>query len=233
MDEEHIKQRKKESTVEASANVSSMSSSSSVSSSTATTIPNVIQTKEEYFEALRIWLQQVQLQQTAMAYFPYYLAANYQQCVGGTAFFLPPQFPAMFPDASLYMPNASVTAQPINREQQQQQQQQPPQPQQFFVNNLFQPNRNNNYVDSASRNLEGIYCYSVCGRETTQCRPINNCIWLHCLVVVSVIQLNGGYEYVIAPIWKRFVAETIDVLILFVIKLMAAFMIIDIFDVDL
>lgn len=50
---------------------------------------------------------------------------------------------------------------------------------------------------------------------------------------ISVIQQNGGYEYVIAPIWKRFVAETIDVLILFIIKLMAAFMIIDIFDVDL
>lgn len=50
---------------------------------------------------------------------------------------------------------------------------------------------------------------------------------------MPVIQQNGGYEYVIAPIWKRFVAETIDVLILFIIKLMAAFMIIDIFDVDL
>lgn len=156
MDEEHIKQRKKDATPDVS------NSAPLLSSTTTTSIPNVIQTKEEYFEALRIWLQQVQLQQTAMAYFPYYLAANYQQSVGGSASFLPPQFPAMFPDASTQMPNGAnlpnigVTTQQINVDQQ------PAQPHPIFVNNLFQQNRNNNnnnnnnnYVDNTRRNLEG------------------------------------------------------------------------------
>lgn len=145
MDEEHIKQRKKDTPSDLPTSVPPPSST--------TSIPNVIQTKEEYFEALRIWLQQVQLQQTAMAYFPYYLAANYQQTVGGSAFFLPPQFPAMFPDATQMpngstLPNIGAATPQINVDQQ------PAQPQPAFVNNLFQPNRNN-YVDNARRNLEG------------------------------------------------------------------------------
>lgn len=37
----------------------------------------------------------------------------------------------------------------------------------------------------------------------------------------------------IAPLWKRMVAELIDVILLFVVKLMAAFLIIDIFEMDL
>lgn len=41
----------------------------------------VIQTKEEYFNALRVWLQQVQLQQMAYTYFPYYLSSNLQSNV--------------------------------------------------------------------------------------------------------------------------------------------------------
>lgn len=44
---------------------------------------------------------------------------------------------------------------------------------------------------------------------------------------------GGGYEYVIAPIWKRFVAEVIDIAILFLIKLLITFAIVDIFDVEL
>lgn len=152
MDEEHIKQRKKDTPSEISDNIPSSSPSSA-----ATSIPNVIQTKEEYFDALRIWLQQVQLQQTAMAYFPYYLAANYQQSVGGSAFFLPPQFPAMFPEAAQLpngtnLPNIGAATQQNNINVDQQ----PAQAQPIFVNNLFQPNRNN-YVDSARRNLEGTY----------------------------------------------------------------------------
>lgn len=147
-----MKQRKKETTSDMSSSVPRTTSSPLPSSTT--TIPNVIQTKEEYFEALRLWLQQVQLQQTARAYFPYYLAANYQQSVGGSAFFLPPQFPAMFPDATQLpngttLPNIGAATPHIDVNQQ------PAQPQPIFVNNLFQPNRNN-YVDNARRNLEGM-----------------------------------------------------------------------------
>lgn len=148
-----MKQRKKDTTSDLSSSVP-LTSSALPSSSSTTTIPNVIQTKEEYFEALRLWLQQVQLQQTAMAYFPYYLAANYQQSVGGSAFFLPPQFPAMFPDAT-HLPNGTTLPNTGAATQQIIVDQQPPQPQPIFVNNLFQPNRNN-YVDNARRNLEGM-----------------------------------------------------------------------------
>lgn len=49
----------------------------------------------------------------------------------------------------------------------------------------------------------------------------------------AVIARNGGYEFVIAPSWKRILAEVIDVLILMFIKLMVTFTIIDLFDLDL
>jgi len=49
----------------------------------------------------------------------------------------------------------------------------------------------------------------------------------------EVINTHGGYEYVIAPLWKRFVAEVIDVVILFLMKLMVTFAVVDIFDLNL
>jgi RDD family len=48
-----------------------------------------------------------------------------------------------------------------------------------------------------------------------------------------VINANGGYEYNIAPLFKRFLAELVDVLILFLIKLMVTFAIVDLFDIKL
>lgn len=44
---------------------------------------------------------------------------------------------------------------------------------------------------------------------------------------------GGGFEYIIAPIWKRFVAEAIDVALLFLIKLLLTFAIVDILNIDL
>lgn len=43
---------------------------------------------------------------------------------------------------------------------------------------------------------------------------------------------GGGYEYIISPIWKRVVAEAIDVAILFLIKLLLSFAIVDILNID-
>jgi len=48
----------------------------------------------------------------------------------------------------------------------------------------------------------------------------------------EIINQNGGFEYVLAPLYKRFFAEVIDVVILFILKLIVAFMIIDIFEID-
>lgn len=140
--------------------------------------PAVIQTKEEYFDALRVWLQQVQLQQMAYTYFPYYLSSSSLQPNVNNVFippmpFLPaqyppfsaaptfnPQFSGNFPQAA----NANNQAEP-----------RPP----LFANNFFQQNRNN-YMENVRQNMQILY-------------------------------QNGGYEYVIAPIWKRFLAEAIDV----------------------
>lgn len=44
---------------------------------------------------------------------------------------------------------------------------------------------------------------------------------------------GGGYEYIVAPIWKRIVAEIIDMAILFLIKLLLTFAIVDILNIDL
>uniref|UniRef100_A0A336L1Z6 CSON002636 protein n=1 Tax=Culicoides sonorensis TaxID=179676 RepID=A0A336L1Z6_CULSO len=49
----------------------------------------------------------------------------------------------------------------------------------------------------------------------------------------EIISLNGGYLYKISPLWKRLLAEIIDIFILFIIKLMITFALVDIFDINL
>lgn len=49
----------------------------------------------------------------------------------------------------------------------------------------------------------------------------------------EIINRNGGYEYIIAPMWKRFVAEAIDIVIIFLLKVMTTMAFIDFFDIDL
>uniref|UniRef100_A0A1A9WQX5 RDD domain-containing protein n=1 Tax=Glossina brevipalpis TaxID=37001 RepID=A0A1A9WQX5_9MUSC len=50
---------------------------------------------------------------------------------------------------------------------------------------------------------------------------------------VELIHLTGGYEYVIAPFWKRAVAEIIDILILLIFKISIIFVAISIFDLQM
>uniref|UniRef100_A0A2M4BTA2 Putative conserved plasma membrane protein n=1 Tax=Anopheles marajoara TaxID=58244 RepID=A0A2M4BTA2_9DIPT len=47
------------------------------------------------------------------------------------------------------------------------------------------------------------------------------------------INRHGGFEYVIAPLWKRFAAEAIDIAIIFLLKIMTTLAFIDAFDIDL
>lgn len=138
MDDENLKQMKK-----AAAMPSETASKSNETPSNVNAIPSVIQTKEHYFEALRIWLQQVQLHQAVMQYFPYYLAANYQQSINGAAPFIPSALPIF---GATPQGNGSPNG---NADQNIPQPAQP-----AFMNNLFQPNQNN-FTDSAQRNLEG------------------------------------------------------------------------------
>ncbi|BFG05338.1 protein FAM8A1 [Drosophila madeirensis] len=48
----------------------------------------------------------------------------------------------------------------------------------------------------------------------------------------ETIQRVGGYEYVVAPFWKRAVAEAIDMFILFILKIIVTFGIVNLFDID-
>ncbi|EDW77116.1 uncharacterized protein Dwil_GK22098 [Drosophila willistoni] len=48
----------------------------------------------------------------------------------------------------------------------------------------------------------------------------------------QIIETYGGYEYVLAPFWKRAVAEAIDMLMLFVLKIIVTFGIVNFFDID-
>lgn len=166
-----------------------------------TTTPAVIKSKEEYFDALRQWLQQVQLQQMAYTYFPYYLSSNLQ--TNPSNMFMPPRmpFPQQYPPYPM-MPllnqqsNLTNAANANNNNQGNIDMPRPPLP--IFPNNFFDQNR----ADNLRQNFQILY-------------------------------QNGGYEYVIAPIWKRFVAESIDVFILFIVKLMIVFMMIDLFNVQM
>ncbi|XP_037953859.1 protein FAM8A1-like [Teleopsis dalmanni] len=44
---------------------------------------------------------------------------------------------------------------------------------------------------------------------------------------------HGGFEYVIAPFWKRVVAESIDFLLLLIVKIILSFTVLNIFDMDI
>lgn len=190
-----------------SQNVDTAAAANAATTTTTNNVPTVIRTKEEYFDALRVWLQQVQLQQMAYAYFPYYLSANLPPNMHNafnasmpfsTSTAAPaaagrfPAFPATplginQPGAGIgfNFPNAGGNAG-----------ERAP----FIGNNIFQ-NRNQ-YMENMRQNMQILY-------------------------------QNGGYEYVIAPIWKRVLAEAIDVIILFIIKLMVVFMMIDLFNIQI
>lgn len=49
----------------------------------------------------------------------------------------------------------------------------------------------------------------------------------------EVIRVNGGYELVICPLYKRFLAEVLDVFLLFLIKIIVFVVLIDLFDVSI
>lgn len=162
-----------------------------VNNKSDTTTSAASQTKDEYFNALRAWLQQVQLQQIAYTYFPYYLSSNLQPNLNNVFIspmpFLPAQYPTFSPSSAFVTQtnfpngvngNAANTPDQLN---QLNQLNRPP----IFANNFIQPNRNN-YIDNIRENMQ-------------------------------ILHQNGGYEYVIAPIWKRFLAEAIDVCIIIIL----------------
>lgn len=205
-DQSELKQRKSDVTDSSANDTESVNKPESPKKQTE--MPAVIQTKEEYFNALRVWLQQIQLQQIAYQYFPYYLSANLQPNMINNTFmpsmpyFSQSQYSAPFPPMPLLnVQNVDANSSAENQQQQQPQIPNPMAQPTINLNNMFQQNRNDN-VDTIRQNMQMMY-------------------------------QHGGYEYIIAPIWKRFIAETIDVVILFIIKLMIVFMLMDLFNIKL
>lgn len=49
----------------------------------------------------------------------------------------------------------------------------------------------------------------------------------------ELIRNNGGYELVISPLYKRFLAEVIDTVILFIVKILFFVVIMDFFDIHM
>lgn len=49
----------------------------------------------------------------------------------------------------------------------------------------------------------------------------------------EIIRNNGGYELLISPLYKRFLAEVIDTVILFIIKILFFVVIMDFFDIHM
>jgi len=49
---------------------------------------------------------------------------------------------------------------------------------------------------------------------------------------LDIIQRLGGYEYVLSPFWKRAVAETIDMFILFIVKIIITFGVVNLFNIE-
>jgi hypothetical protein len=51
--------------------------------------------------------------------------------------------------------------------------------------------------------------------------------------IEQIIQTNGGYELVIAPLYKRFLAEVIDTVILFLVKILFFVFFLDFLDIHM
>ncbi|CRK99786.1 CLUMA_CG013094, isoform A [Clunio marinus] len=49
----------------------------------------------------------------------------------------------------------------------------------------------------------------------------------------EIIRNNGGYELVISPLYKRFLAEVIDTVILFIVKILFFVVVMDFFDIHI
>lgn len=155
---------------------------STESNQDATKCPNTItedainKQRENYFNALRIWLHQAQLYQNLSSCMPYYLLSF--QTTGN---------------------NISTSG--------------------SFLNNNYQ-------IQGYNQVLAGNIPRNGNGGNIQF--PLNDEVNLQ---PAEVIARHGGYEYIIPPLWKRFVAELVDFLVLFFLKLAITFTTVDFFEI--
>lgn len=63
--------------------------------------------------------------------------------------------------------------------------------------------------------------------------PFGTGRWFDPARTEEIIRNNGGYELVISPLYKRFIAEVIDTVILFIVKILFFVVIMDFFDMHM
>lgn len=85
-----------------------------------------------------------------------------------------------------------------------------------------QPNINVNNANAAAFNAAGVGVFNGFGL-----RLIND------QAQADIINRNGGYEYVVAPFWKRAVAEVIDMIIMLFLKIVVIFVVTNVFGYNL
>lgn len=63
--------------------------------------------------------------------------------------------------------------------------------------------------------------------------PFANGRWFDPARTEEIIRNNGGFELTISPLYKRFLAEVIDTVILFIVKILFFVVIMDFFDIHM
>lgn len=69
--------------------------------------------------------------------------------------------------------------------------------------------------------------------QTPNPQPFAAGRWFDPARTEEIIRTNGGYELVISPLYKRFLAEVIDTVILFIVKILFFVVIMDFFDIHM
>lgn len=60
--------------------------------------------------------------------------------------------------------------------------------------------------------------------------PKRGVFFLITFFFILVIARHGGFEYIIPPLYKRLLAEFIDFMLLFILKLIVTFIAVDMFE---
>ncbi|XP_058115940.1 protein FAM8A1 [Anopheles ziemanni] len=164
--------------------------------------------KQIYFELLRTWVYHADMQNHIQAYFPYYLMSNYPQLfqlnAGGT-------MSAAIPGLNAFMTGTATTTATINAAVA------------AAAAAASTGSSNSSGTPSGQVPSQGPNGGHARGRNDTSDQTRQE----------EAINRHGGYEYVIAPLWKRFAAEAIDIVIIFLLKIMTTLAFIDAFEIDL
>uniref|UniRef100_A0A182IMD6 RDD domain-containing protein n=1 Tax=Anopheles atroparvus TaxID=41427 RepID=A0A182IMD6_ANOAO len=161
--------------------------------------------KQIYFELLRTWVYHADMQNHIQAYFPYYLMSNYPQLFQLNA---GGGMSGAIPGLNAYMTGTATTTATINA---------------AVAAASAAASTNSSGTSAGQAPAQVANAGQNRGRNDTVDQTRQE----------DAINRHGGYEYVIAPLWKRFAAEAIDIAIIFLLKIMTTLAFIDAFEIDL